>query len=37
MGVMSGVIMVGTSTYFGMLDIIGAILIGLGIVFIVKK
>ncbi len=29
--------MVGTSAYFGMLDIIGAILIGLGIVFIVKK
>ena len=37
MGVMSGVIMVGTSVYFGMLDVIGAVLIGLGIVFIVKK
>jgi hypothetical protein len=29
--------MIGTSSYFGMIDFVGATLIFLGIVFIIKK
>lgn len=35
--VMSGIIMLGTSTYFGSTDFIGALLILIGIIFILKK
>jgi len=37
MSVVSGIVMIGTSSYFGMIDFVGATLIFLGIVFIIKK
>ena len=37
MAVYSGIIMIGTSTYFGAIDFVGAALILLGIIFIVKN
>lgn len=37
MGVMCGIIMLGTSTYLGVLDYIGAILILVGVALVIKK
>ncbi len=37
MGVISGLIMIGTSQYLGLLDFIGAAMIIVGIAFVVKK
>lgn len=37
MTVMSGLVMIGTSSYFGVMDFIGAGLILFGIIFIFKK
>ncbi len=37
MGVMSGVLMIGTSSYLGIIDYIGCILIVCGVSLLVKK
>jgi hypothetical protein len=37
MGIMSGLIMVGTLQYLSMLDLIGAGMIIFGIAFVIKK
>jgi hypothetical protein len=37
MGVMSGLMMIGTSSYLGLLDYVGAIIILVGIAFVIKK
>ena len=37
MGVMCGIMMIGTSTYMGTLDFVGAIVILVGIALVIKK
>jgi len=37
MGVLSGLLMVGTSVYTGTLDYIGLVMIGIGVIMLVKQ
>lgn len=37
MAVVSGIIMMSTSSYFGPLDFIGATVIAVGVIFVIKK
>lgn len=37
MAVVSGIIMMGTSSYLGPLDFIGATVITVGVIFVIKK